>query len=446
MRENNLTNNPTNTLENRQLWFVDSGCSRHMTGERSNFLSLTALNGGSVAFGNGKSGTIVGIGNIGKTLSHSIDNVHLVDGLKHNLLSVSQLCDKNNLVLFSKTRCLVVNDDTGDVVLRGKRCQNVYKVSISTLPQNNLTCLNALNDDIMLWHKRLGHASLSLLNKLVSKDLVVGLPSIKYNDDKVCEACAKGKQVRSSLKSKKCVSTTRPLELLHIDLCGPMRIASRGGKRYVLVIVDDYSRFTWTMFLASKDETFENFIALLKKIEKRVGHSLVSLRSDHGTEFENASFTKFCNEHGVDQNFLAPRTPQQNGVVERKNRTLEDMTRTMLIASGLPKNFWAEALNTSCYIINRCMIRPILNKTPYELLKGRKPNIMHLRTFGCRCFVHNNGKNALGKFDPRSDETIFLGYSSHSKAYKVFNKRTLCVEESVHVFFDESNSLNESNA
>ena len=92
------------------------------------------------------------------------------------------------------------------------------------------------------------------------------------------------------------------------------------------------------------------------------------------------------------------------------------------------------------------MIRPILNKTPYELLKGRKPNIMHLRTFGCRCFVHNNGKNALGKFDPRSDEAIFLGYSSHSKAYKVFNKRTLCVEERVHVFFDESNSLNESNA
>ena len=106
--------------------------------------------------------------------------------------------------MFSKTRCLVVNDDTGDVVLRVKRCQNVYKACISTLPQNNLTCLNALNDDIMLWHKRLGHASLSLLNKLVSKDLVVGLPSIKYNDDKVCEACAKGKQVRSSLKSKMC--------------------------------------------------------------------------------------------------------------------------------------------------------------------------------------------------------------------------------------------------
>jgi len=148
-----------------------------------------------------------------------------------------------------------------------------------------------------------------------------------------------------------------------------MRITSRGENRYVFVIVDDYSRFTWTLFLASKDESFEKFLMLLKKIEKRVGNSLVSLRSDHGKEFENSSFIEYCNEHGIDHNFSAPRTPQQNGVVERKNRTLEDMNRTMLVASALSGNFWEEALNTSCYIINRCMIRPILNKTPYELFK-----------------------------------------------------------------------------
>ena len=423
------------------MWYVDSGCSRHMTGEKSNFLSLTASEGGSVAFGNGKSGTITGIGKIGESPSHSIENVYLVDGLQHNLLSVSQLCDKDNLVVFSAKYCLVVNINTGDVVLRGKRHKNVYKVSILSLPQSNLTCLSAISEDVLLWHKRLGHASLSLLNKLVSKDLVIGLPSIKFNDDKVCDACARGKQVRTSFKLKNKVSTTRPLEILHVDLCGPMRVMSRGGKRYVLVIVDDYSRFTWTLFLATKDESFEKFIVFLKKVETRVGHSLVCLRSDHGTEFENSSFMDYCNMHGVEHNFSAPRTPQQNGVVERKNRTLEDMTRTMLIASSLSRSFWAEALNTSCYIINRCMIRPILNKTPYELFKGRKPNIMHLRVFGCKCYVHNNGKDALGKFDPRSDEAIFLGYSSHSKAYKVFNKRTLCVEESVHVLFDETNSL-----
>ena len=157
-------------------------------------------------------------------------------------------------------------------------------------------CLSALNDDVMLWHKRLGHASLSLLNKLVSKDLVVGLLSIKFNDDKVCDACARGKQVRNSFKLKNYVSSTHPFELLHIDLCRPMRITSRGGKRYVLAIVDDYSHFTWTLFLASKEETFEKFLMFLKRTEKRVGHSLVSLRFDYGKKFENLSFIDYCKE------------------------------------------------------------------------------------------------------------------------------------------------------
>jgi len=166
-----------------------------------------------------------------------------------------------------------------------------------------------LNDDVMLWHKRLGHASLSLLNKLVSKHLVVGLSSIKFNDDKVCDACAREKQVRNSFHLKNCVSTTHPLELLHVDLCGPMKITSRGEKRYVLVIVDDYSRFTWTLLLASKDKTFEKFLVFLERTEKRVGHSLFSLRFDHGKEFEISSFIDYCNEQGVDHNFSAPRTP-----------------------------------------------------------------------------------------------------------------------------------------
>ena len=199
-----------------------------MTGEKSNFLSVAASNGGSVA-----------------------------------------LCDKDNLVVFSPKQCLVVNINTGDFLLKGKQHKNVYKVCISSLRQNNLTCLSALNDDVVLWHKRLGHASLSLLNKLVSKDLVVGLPSIKYNDDKVCDACARGKQVRKSFKLKNCVSITQPLEMLDVDLCGPTRITSRCGKRYVLVIVDDYSRFTWTLFLASKDENFKKFLTFLKRTGKK---------------------------------------------------------------------------------------------------------------------------------------------------------------------------------
>ena len=135
--------------------------------------------------------------------------------------------------------------------------------------------------------------------------------------------------------------------------------------------------------------------------------------------------------------FFAPRTPQQNGVVKRKNRTF--WARTMLCENNLPKYFWAEAINTSCYIINRAMIRPILKKTPYELFRERKPNISYFHPFGCKCFVLNNGKHNLGKFDAKSDEGIFLGYSLTSKAFRVFKKKTLVVEKSIHVIFDESN-------
>ena len=165
---------------------------------------------------------------------------------------------------------------------------------------------------------------------------------------------------------------------------------------------------------------------------------LRSKRSDNGLEFVNSKFEEFCESRGITHEFSSPRTPQQNGVVERKNRALEHMVRTMLIASKLPKHFWAQAVHTACYIMNRAMLRPMLKKTPYELLNGRVPNISHLRIFGCKCFVHNNDKDSLGKFDPRSDEGIFLGYSSRSKAYKMFNKVTNKIEESIHVAFDGS--------
>ena len=136
-----------------------------------------------------------------------------------------------------------------------------------------------------------------------------------------------------------------------------------------------------------KEDTFDEFVVFARKIQKQIGRQIQHIRSDHGTEFENANFSDYCDEQGISHNFSAPRTPQQNGVVERKNRTLEEMARTMLISSGLPKNFWAEAVSTACYILNRALIRPLLNKTPYELFKGRKPNIMYFKVFGSKCYV-----------------------------------------------------------
>lgn len=247
-----------------------------------------------------------------------------------------------------------------------------------------------------------------MLNKLISKDLVIGLTKSRFNKEKVSAACAREKYVKSSFKSKM-VSTTQQLELLLMDLCEPMSVQSREGRRQMFVIVDEYSRFTWALFPASKDGTFNMFLIFVKKLKRKLNVQVASIISDHGTKFENASFLEYCEHHEIDHNFSKPRTPQQNGIVEGKNRTLEDIAGTILIGSNLPKSFWVEADNTACYIINRCMIRPLLEKTPSELRKARNINITHLRAFGSKCFVYNNGKQSLGKCDAKRMKESFVG-------------------------------------
>jgi len=163
---------------------------------------------------------------------------------------------------------------------------------------------------------------------------------------------------------------------------------------------------------------------------------ILKVRSDHGEEFENEPFEAFCEKHGIIHEFSSPITPQQNGVVERKNRTLQEMARTMIHENNLAKHFWAEVVNTACYVQNRIYIRPILEKTAYELFKGRRLNISYFHQFGCTCYILNN-KLYLKKFDAKAQREIFLGSSERSKAYKVYNSETLCVEESMHVKFDD---------
>ena len=208
-------------MKGNNLWFLDSGCSKHMTGDESKFLSLSVYHEGIVTFENNLIGNIVAVGKIGMSLSRSIDNVFLVKGSKHSLLSISQFCDRN-LVKFTNESCVFSNKSTRTKILKGTRKGNTYMVDLNLFPRNNLTCLIVIEEDLLLWHKRCGHANLSLLNKLNGKYLVVGLPTIKFLNHGVCGPCVKRKQVRSSFKSTKVVSTQSPLELSHMDLCGPV--------------------------------------------------------------------------------------------------------------------------------------------------------------------------------------------------------------------------------
>jgi len=311
--------------------------------------------------------------------------VWLVDGLKDNLLSISQFCDNGYDVLFVKNNCTVIKTIDQSIVFKEKRRNNVYKIYFSELTDQKVLCLLSMSDKKWLWHKRLGHANWRLISKLSKLQLVIGLPDIDYHSDALCGACQKGKIVKISFKSKDIVSTSRPLELLHIDLFGPVSIASIYRSKYGLVIVDDHSRWSWVKFLKSKDDSYDVFSKFCIQIQSEKELKILKVRSDYGGEFENEPFEIFCEKHGIIHELSSPRTPQQNGVVERKNRSLQEMARTMIHENNLAKHFWAEAVNTTCYVQNRICIRPLFNKTTYELFKGRKPNISYFHQFGCTC-------------------------------------------------------------
>ncbi|GJZ63930.1 retrovirus-related pol polyprotein from transposon TNT 1-94 [Tanacetum coccineum] len=269
----------------------------------------------------------------------------------------------------------------GKVIGRGIRKNGLYVMKLGKKPKDKIF-LTSIDENFTLWHRRLGHAKMRLIQSLTSKELVRNLPKLKF-DQHFCDACKIGKQAHASHKAKNMVSTTRCLELFHMDLFGPFAVRSYGGNLYTLVIVDDYSRYTWTRFLKTTTEAFEQFEIFSKKIQNQLGCSIVSIRMDHGREFDNeVQFGEFCNANGITHNFSAPRTPQSNGIVEMKNRSLQEMSRTMLNEQSLPQTFWCNVVDTSTYILNRILIRVILGKTPYELLRGRKPTLYYFKVFG----------------------------------------------------------------
>ncbi|GJZ34262.1 putative ribonuclease H-like domain-containing protein [Tanacetum coccineum] len=355
------------------------------------------------------------------------------------------MCDKKNSVLFTDTECVVLSPDfkltdESHVLLKVPRKDNMYSVDLkNVVPQGGLTCLfaKATPDESNLWHRRLGHVNFKTMNKLVRGNLVRGLPSKLFEINQTCVACQKGKQHRASCKTKTVSSISQPLQMLHMDLFGPTFVKSLMKKMYCLVVTDDFSRFSWVFFLATKDETSEILKTFITGIENLIDLRVKVIRCDNGTEFKNRVMNQFCEMKGIKREFSVARTPQQNGVAERKNRTLIEAARTMLADSKLPTTFWAEAVNTACYVQNRVLVIKPHNKTPYELFLGRKPALSFMRPFGCPVTILNTIDH-LGKFDGKADEGFFVGYSTNSKAFRVFNRRTSIVEENLHVQFSEN--------
>nr|GEW12457.1 retrovirus-related Pol polyprotein from transposon TNT 1-94 [Tanacetum cinerariifolium] len=316
------------------------------------------------------------------------------------LESCGQICDNKCRVTFSEYDSEITKD--GKVIGRCIRKKGLYVMKVGNKPKDQVF-LAMIDENFTLWHMRLGHANMCHIQSLASKELVRNPPNLKF-DQHFCDACKMVKQAHASHKAKNIVSTTRCLELIHMNLFGPFAVQSYRGNRYTLVIVDDYSRYTWTRFLKDKTKAFDQFKIFSKKIQNKLRCTIVSIRTDHSREFDNeVQFREFCNANGITHNFSAPCTPQSNDVVERKNKTLQEISRTMLNEQSLPQKFWCNVVDTSTYILNRILIRVILGKTPYELLRGRKPTLDYFRVFGSKCFILNT-KDYLTKFDPKSYE------------------------------------------
>ncbi|TLX70005.1 DDE-type integrase/transposase/recombinase, partial [Labilibacter sediminis] len=412
-----------------------------MTGDISQLNDLKSINGGYVAFAGGDSGKITQMGTVTNGVL-SFDCVNFVPELKHSLLSVSQICDKDYSTHFTKKECLilkpgiVIPDDW--VLVRSERKNDAYIIDMNSNIPENVTCLfsKISEQNAVLWHRRLGHANAKNLYRLAKNELVRGLPIKDFITFEKCVPCAQGKHHRKPHKPKLVNSIDCILQLLHMDLFGPVNVLSINRSAYCLVIIDDFSRFTWVFFLKSKSETAELVKRFIVLIENQTDKKTKGIRCDNGTEFKNAVLNQFCAENGIQRQFSSPHTPQQNGVAERRNRTLIEAARTMLCDSNLPVFFWAEAINTACYVQNRILINKRHMKTPYELLYGHTPSVAHFRTFGCPCTLLH--LEATPKFNSKADDCYFVGYAGRT-AYRVYNKVTKQIVESYDVRWLEEN-------
>ncbi|KAG6520427.1 hypothetical protein ZIOFF_017482 [Zingiber officinale] len=300
--------------------------------------------------------------------------------------------------------------------------------------------LQSMTDgDHKIWHLRYGHLSYKGLNLLKKKKMVFGLPNFPYQD-KPCEGCIFGKMHRLPFP-KISYRAKVPLELVHADICGPTQTPSLNNYKYFLLFVDDYTRMMWVYILNQKSEAFPKFLEFKRLVENQCGRKIKILRTDRGGEFIGNAFMDYCKEKGIQRQLTVRYSPQQNGVAERKNRTIVEMARSMMAGKGLPKSFWTEAVNAAVYILNRSPTKAVPNKTPYEAWLQRKPQVNNFKVLGCIAYSHIPFQQRE-KFDEKGEKLIFVGYSDQSKGYRLLDSRTNKLIISRDVIFDEMQSWN----
>jgi transposase InsO family protein len=339
--------------------------------------------------------------------------------MSSNVLSVSMLIDSGVKVDFTTEGCSLRNSENKILLKPRRYVDGLYRISNTDLQQKCMMITTKVTP--YEWHQRLGHLSLTgMLNMSKSYD-IKELKTISEEEVKrinECKGCLKGKAHRKAMPKLRTTKTSKVLELIHSDICGPMSVMTAKGCRYFITFIDDYTRFMTVMFIRNRSEALECLRKYKIMMETQTGQKIKCLRSDGAKEYLSNEFNHFLSENGILRQVTPPYTPEHNGVAERANRTLVESARSMIMEKSLDLKLWAEAVNTACYIRNLCTTRSLQeNQTPYEMLYGRKASLDHLRPFGSTCYVHVP-KERRKKWDTKTIKCTFVGYSTQSKAYR----------------------------
>ncbi|GFV41886.1 retrovirus-related Pol polyprotein from transposon TNT 1-94 [Trichonephila clavipes] len=434
------------------VWVIDTAATSHFCNDKSLFLDLKPITNMKMSLATeDKSCPVEGIGTLRFRVKYkgSFHEITLTDvlynpKLRRNLLSGSRLESKGAHFVGTKGKINVFNKDWIKL-FSATRHENLYffKPDHYIIPKSKEISFffsdvtaKTKNGSIEIWHQRFCHVNNDYLVKTSKNDSVKGLPRLTDNGKTHCMPCKLAKSKRVSFKKTGAVRSKRPLELLHMDLCGPMPTESQGGNKYFLSIIDDYSRKVTVFPIRNKSDVFHTFIRFQKRAERFLSRKVIAVRTDGGLEFCNKDMDNFLTELGIKHEVTNSYTPEMNGVAERFNLTAVDGIKTLLKSSEVPHKFWGEALLCFTYAWNRICHKES-NKTPFEKYSGRKPSVLHLKPFGCLAYA-GVSKQIRKKFDMRAKMGIMMGYAQRTKGYRIWLIDENKLVETINVRFDEN--------
>ena len=514
-----VMNSSVNSCDLENEWYIDSGATDHVCGDRKLFKSLKNITPFSIEQGEG-SAQATGVGCVELQAQFksgvntvTLDKVCYVKGFRKNLISLRKIDEAGfNITICNGTLRVFETDPRDSLFIARLQSSKLYRFvgsartleltsvtpmyencvrvensivpksssqpmidsvrSYSDILSSNLpieqsdcqtetetqifdlskyrvvaqtavisTCLNA---SLGTWHARMMHQNQFGIRKLAQSQNVHGL-EMTQSADINCSACAQSKSTRASFKPIEGISTSRQLQLIHMDLWGPSSVVSAGGARYFMSLIDDYSRYTTLFILKTKNEALPKFKEFNTLMKNRYGEGVVAIRSDNGTEFCSKEFDNYLKTEGIEHQLTNTYSPEMNGVAERINRTIIEGVRSVLVETNLPKNLWAELTMAFVYLKNRFPHKKLGYKTPYVLWHEHGFSVRHLRRIGSKCYVNIPFKKRTSKLNRVAWEGVLVGYATHTRGFRVWNPVTGLVDESKHVTIDELTLYNDPN-